>query len=63
MHHRSGKKGIHHEASDPEKEKKEGFHGGGVYCFLPCYRELFKNVLRRSQNRSPSARYASTLLL
>ena len=24
------KKGIHHRASDPEKEKKEGFHGGGV---------------------------------
>ena len=23
------------EASDPEKEKKEGFHGGGVYFFLP----------------------------
>ena len=36
MHHRSGKKGIHHRASDPEKEKKEGFHGGGVYFFLPC---------------------------
>ena len=31
MRHRSGKKGIHHRASDPEKEKKEGFHGGGVY--------------------------------
>ena len=24
------------EASDPEKAKKEGFHGGGVYFFLPC---------------------------
>ena len=24
------------EASDPEKEKKEGFHGGGVYVSLPC---------------------------
>ena len=24
------------EASDPEKEKKEGFHSGGVYFFLPC---------------------------
>ena len=35
IHHRSGKKGIHHEASDPEKEKKEGFHGGGVYFSLP----------------------------
>ena len=32
IHHRSGKKGIQHEASDPEK--KENFHGGGVY-FLP----------------------------
>ena len=32
-HHRSGKKGIHHRASDPEKEKKEGLHGGGVYFF------------------------------
>ena len=37
IHHRSGKKGIHHRASDAEKEKKEGFHGGGVYFFLPCY--------------------------
>ena len=36
IHHRSGKKGIHHRAPDPEKEKKEGFHGGGVYFFLPC---------------------------
>ena len=23
------------EASDPEKEEKEGFHSGGVYFFLP----------------------------
>ena len=23
------------EASDPEKGEKEGFHGGGVYFFLP----------------------------
>ena len=29
------KKGTHHRASDPEKEKKEGFHGGGVHFFLP----------------------------
>ena len=34
IHHRSGKKGIQHRASDPEKEKKEGLHGGGVYFFL-----------------------------
>ena len=34
IHHRSGKKGIHHGASDPEKEKKEGLHGGGVYFLL-----------------------------
>ena len=26
---------IHHRASDPEKEKKEGLHVGGVYFFLP----------------------------
>ena len=32
-HHRSRKKGIRHRASDPEKEKEEGFHGGGVYFF------------------------------
>ena len=31
IHHRSGKKGLRHRASDPEKEKKEGLHGGGVY--------------------------------
>ena len=31
IQHRSGKKGLHHKASDPEKEKKEGFHGGGAY--------------------------------
>ena len=30
------------EASDPEKEKKEGFHGGGVYFFLPCHWPFFK---------------------
>ena len=24
------------QAADPEKEKKEGFHGGDVYFFLPC---------------------------
>ena len=24
------------EASDPEKEKKKGFHGGVVYCFHFC---------------------------
>ena len=35
IHNRSGKKGIHHRASDPEKEKKGGLHGGGVYFFLP----------------------------
>ena len=37
IRHRSGKKGIHHRASDPVKEKKEGLHGGGVYFFLPCF--------------------------
>ena len=36
IHHRSGKKDIHHRASNPEKEKKEGLQGGGVYFFLPC---------------------------
>ena len=40
IHHRSGKKGIHHEASDPEKEKKKGFHDGGVYFFLPARSQL-----------------------
>ena len=25
------------EASDLENEKDEGFHGGGVFSFLPCF--------------------------
>ena len=38
IHHRSGKKGIHHIASDLEKEKKKGLHGGGVWhCMLSSY--------------------------
>ena len=32
------------EASDPEKEKKEGFHGGGVYFSLPCQRTFRKDL-------------------
>ena len=37
---KQGKKGIQDrvytiEASDPEKEKKEGFHGSGAYFSLP----------------------------
>ena len=36
IHHRSGNKGIHHRDLRPRKGKKEGFHGGGVYSFLPC---------------------------
>ena len=31
IHHKSEKKCIHHRTSDPEKEKKEGLHGGGVH--------------------------------
>ena len=31
-HRRSGKKGTHHRGQQtPNKKKKEGFHGGGVY--------------------------------
>ena len=37
IHLWSGKRGKHHRASDPEKEKKGGLHGGGVYFFLPCH--------------------------
>ena len=40
VHHRSGKKGIRHRASDPAKEKKECLHGGGVYFFLPYFRDV-----------------------
>ena len=36
------------EASDPEKEKQEGFHGGGVYFFLPWKRP------HKSTNESPA---------
>ena len=28
------------EAADPEKEKREGFHGGGVYFRLPCFTSI-----------------------
>ena len=37
IHHRSGKKGIHHEASDPEKKKKGGFPRWWCIFFLPCF--------------------------
>ena len=35
IHHRSGKKGMHHSGLRPQKRKKEGFHGGGAYFFFP----------------------------
>ena len=61
IHHRSGKKGIHHEASDPEK-KKQGFHGGGVYFFLPGkkYNPKLRNKrrLKRYTPAKPAARSA-----
>ena len=52
---------MHHRASDPEKEKTEGFHGGGVYFFLPWFSQdpnteppklFFRN---RNRNRRDAA--------
>ena len=53
IHLRSGKKLVSSiQASDPEKEKKVAFHGGGLICFLPCLRnqlqEPFSALLQES---------------
>ena len=51
VHHRSGKKGIHHRGLRPWKRKKKGFHSGGVYFFLPCFRPktVWKTEIRREK--------------
>ena len=56
------KMGIHHRASDPEKEKKEGFHGGGVYFFLPCVRPVSDSECTKIAKRNLSGSNATPLV-
>ena len=51
IHHRSGKRGIHHRASDPEKEKRR-VCTVVVYIFLPCAAKQGKTELLRRRQTS-----------